>query len=100
MSYNQVFKSLFIKNIVKNGKTMAVEFATEISAWKCTQLANTVKEDFTQALEKSDVPANAAKAILVETEHPSDNDNRDHFTTAFQDENNNHITTKHIYRQS
>jgi hypothetical protein len=37
---------------------------------------------------------------LAETEHPSDNDNRDHFTTVFEDENRNHITTKHIYRQA
>lgn len=65
MSYNQVFKSSFIKSIVKNGKNLAVEYATETAAWKRTQLANAVKEDFTQALEKSDVPANAAKAILV-----------------------------------
>ncbi|EAW12095.1 uncharacterized protein ACLA_008550 [Aspergillus clavatus NRRL 1] len=65
MSYNQVFKSSFIKNIIKNRKTLSVKYATKTSAWRRTQLGKSIQENFSQAIEKSDVPANAAKAILA-----------------------------------
>jgi hypothetical protein len=65
MAPNKIFKSAFIKNVIKNGKPLAVEYATETTSWRRTLLAQSVQEDFSQAVEKSDVPAGAAHAILA-----------------------------------
>jgi hypothetical protein len=65
MAPNKILKSSFIKTIVKNGKTLSVEYATETTSWRRTQLAQSVQEDFSQAIEKSDTPAGAAHAILA-----------------------------------
>lgn len=32
-----------------------------------------------------------------ETEHKSDSDERDHYTTVYQDEKGEHVATKHVY---
>jgi hypothetical protein len=34
---------------------------------------------------------------LSEKEHPSESDSKDHFTTVYEDDDGNHITTKHVY---
>ena len=38
-----------------------------------------------------------ADAMLSEKEHPSSSDSKSHFTTVFEDDNGNHISTKHVY---
>lgn len=32
-----------------------------------------------------------------ETEHPSESDSKDHFTTVYEDADGNHVSTKHVY---
>jgi hypothetical protein len=34
---------------------------------------------------------------LSEKEHPSENDSKDHFTILYEDDEGNHISTKHVY---
>ncbi|KAL2368283.1 hypothetical protein RJ035_006229 [Blastomyces gilchristii] len=97
-----ILNSLLISTIVKNGKNLDVKYATRTTAWARLLLAKNVQQDFVKAIEKADVPEGAASATLAnnkisETEHPSESDSKDHFTTVYKDENGDHITTKHVY---
>ncbi|OAX84184.1 hypothetical protein ACJ72_01459 [Emergomyces africanus] len=92
-----ILNSLLIKTIVKNGTNLDVKYATRTTAWARLLLAKDVQQDFVKAIEKADVPEGAASATLAETEHPSESDSKDHFTTVYKDENGDHITTKHVY---
>ncbi|EEH22250.1 hypothetical protein PABG_04461 [Paracoccidioides brasiliensis Pb03] len=94
-----ILNSLLIKTIVKNGKNLDVKYATRTTAWARLLLAKNVQQDFVKAIEKADVPEGAASAnpSISETEHPSESDSKDHFTTVYEDENGDHITTKHVY---
>ncbi|EDN08735.1 hypothetical protein I7I51_00385 [Histoplasma capsulatum] len=99
---SNILNSLLIKTIVKNGKNLDVKYATRTTAWARLLLAKNVQQDFVKAIEKADVPEGAASATLAnnkisETEHPSESDSKDHFTTVYEDENGDHITTKHVY---
>ncbi|KAM3416193.1 hypothetical protein BST61_g7799 [Cercospora zeina] len=95
---NNVITSNLIKTISKGGRQIKVMFASETTNWRRTFLSSDVRENFVQALEKAEIPAGATKAIMAESEHPSPKDNYTHFTVVFQDENGNHLTTRHIYR--
>ncbi|THV69256.1 hypothetical protein D6D28_06039 [Aureobasidium pullulans] len=97
MSANKIIDVKSIKTIMKGGRRLSVEYATKTDAWNRIYLAESVKTGFVEAVENAEVPANATKAVLAEKEHPSVSDSKDHFTTAFQDTNGNHITTKHLY---
>ncbi|EEH05385.1 predicted protein [Histoplasma capsulatum G186AR] len=97
-----ILNSLLIKTIVKNGKNLHVKYATQTTAWARLLLSRNVQQNFVKAIEKADVPEGAASAILAnnkisETEHPSESDSKDHFTTVYEDENGNYISTKHVY---
>nr|KMM70900.1 hypothetical protein CPAG_07209 [Coccidioides posadasii RMSCC 3488] len=94
-----ILNSLLIKTIVKNGKNLDVKYATRTTAWARLLLAKNVQQDFVKAIEKADVPEGAANSNnkISENEHPSESDSKDHFTTVYEDDNGNHITTKHVY---
>lgn len=62
---NKVFNSTLIQQITKNGKTLALKYATQTETWTRTYLAQSVKDDFSETIGKADVPANAASAILA-----------------------------------
>jgi hypothetical protein len=62
---NKVINSTFIKNISNSGRSIAVKFATKTDSWTRPILAQSVKEDFSKAMEKADVPAKATTAILA-----------------------------------
>ena len=62
---NNVVSSSFIKTIFKDGKNVTLRYATETDAWKRTSLAQSVKDGFSKAMEKADVPANAESAIMA-----------------------------------
>jgi len=62
---NKVINSALIKNITKNGKNLGLKYATKTDTWTRPVLAQSVKDGFSKAIEKADVPANAASAILA-----------------------------------
>ena len=62
---NNVVNSTLIKQITKNGKSFALKYATQTETWTRTNLAQSVKDDFSKVIEKADVPANAASATLA-----------------------------------
>ncbi|KEQ92126.1 hypothetical protein AUEXF2481DRAFT_91462 [Aureobasidium subglaciale EXF-2481] len=97
MPANKIIDVKSIKTIMKGGRRFSVEYATKTDAWNRIHLAEAVKTGFVKAVENAEVSANATKAVLAEKEHPSMSDSKDHFTTAFQDANGNHIATRHLY---
>lgn len=60
----KIISSSVIKTVVNNGKNLTLEYATETEAWKRSQLAQSVKDGFSKAMEKADVPDTAASAIM------------------------------------
>lgn len=62
---NKVINSTLIKSITKNGNSFALKYATQTETWNRTYLTQSVKDDFSNAIEKADVPANAASATLA-----------------------------------
>lgn len=62
---NNVVNSALIKQITKNGKNLALKYATQTETWTRTYLAQSVKDDFSRVIEKADVPAKAATATLA-----------------------------------
>jgi hypothetical protein len=67
MSANRVINDLVYKTILHGGKKLEVAFAIKTTAWdrKPELLAPAVKDDFSKAIEKADVPAGAAKVTLA-----------------------------------
>ena len=59
---NKVVDSALIKQTTKNGKGFALKYATQTETWTRTQ---SVKVDFSKAIEKDDVPASAASGTLA-----------------------------------
>ncbi|KAK0627074.1 hypothetical protein B0T14DRAFT_562920 [Immersiella caudata] len=94
---SKVISSSTIKTIVNGGRSITLKYATETDTWKRYYLSVDVQEKFTKAMEKTDVPTGATTAIMTETEHPSNKDAYPHYTTVYQDDSGNHITTKHVY---
>ncbi|EPE05818.1 hypothetical protein F503_08349 [Ophiostoma piceae UAMH 11346] len=95
---NKVISSTIIKTISVHGKALIVKYATRTETWYRPYLSTTVQSDFASAVEKADIPAGATVAIMTESEHPSQSDSADHFTTVYDDSKGNHIKTKHVYR--
>ncbi|KKZ68774.1 hypothetical protein EMCG_05621 [[Emmonsia] crescens] len=95
-----IISTLFIKTIVKDGKDyLHLKCASKTNVWTRILLGRNVQDSFVTSMQKAtEVPERAHSAILAETEHPSERDSKDHFTTIFQDEDGNHITTKHVYQ--
>ncbi|MCJ1477645.1 hypothetical protein MMC13_006318 [Lambiella insularis] len=96
---NKVISSSTIKTITNGGRSITLKYATETDLWKRYNLATDVKEKFTKAMEKADVPAGATTAIMTESEHPSKKDSYPHYTTVYQDDNGKHVKTNHVYPQ-
>lgn len=66
MSYNKVISSKVIKTVTAGGKAIQVKYATKTSTWERSFLAQSVQDEFCDALKKvNDVPAGAAIAILA-----------------------------------
>ncbi|KAK2052406.1 hypothetical protein LY76DRAFT_555751 [Colletotrichum caudatum] len=94
---NKVISSSTIKTIMNGGRSITVKYATQTDSWTRYHLATDVQEKFSKAMETADVPAGATTAIMTETEHPSKKDSYPHYTTVYQNEEGEHITTKHVY---
>lgn len=62
---NKIISSALIKNITKNGKNLTLKYATKTDTWNRPVLAQSVKNDFSKAIEKANVPTDAATAILA-----------------------------------
>ncbi|KAM5476924.1 hypothetical protein MauCBS54593_000195 [Microsporum audouinii] len=93
-----IISTLFIRTIIKNGKELHLKYATKTTVWTRILLGQAVKDNFVKAMEKAtNIPGNAHSAILAETDHPSESDMKEHFTTIFHDKDDNHIATRHIY---
>lgn len=54
-----------IKNITKNGKKLTLKYSTRTEKWTRPVLAHSVKQEFSKAVQKANVPKNAATAILA-----------------------------------
>ncbi|AEO67334.1 uncharacterized protein THITE_2116226 [Thermothielavioides terrestris NRRL 8126] len=94
----KVISSSVIRTVINGGRAITAKYATKTDAWHRVLLSPEIQEEFATALEKAPIPANAAIAIMTETEHPSKKDSYPHYTTVYQDAAGNHITTKHVYR--
>lgn len=62
---NKVINSALIKNITNSGRSITVKYATKTDNWTRPVLDQSVKDDFSKAVEKADVPAKATTAILA-----------------------------------
>lgn len=62
---NKIISSALVKNITKNGKNLTLKYATKTDKWTRPVLAQSVKNDFSKAVEKANVPTDAATAILA-----------------------------------
>lgn len=62
---NQIINSALIKNITNGGRTITLKYATKTDTWTRPMLGQSVKDDFSKAMEKADVPAKATTAILA-----------------------------------
>ena len=111
----RVVSCALIKMVMNRGRLINVMYATETPDWKRYSLSTNIQEAFADAMEKTNVPAGATTAIMTwvtplctrrqiwinnpgpsETVHPSQADSYPHFTTVYQDDNGNYITTKHV----
>ena len=54
-----------IKSIMNGGRSITLKYATETDTWKRITLSSDIKDGFTKAMEKADVPEHAAAAILT-----------------------------------
>ncbi|EME44445.1 hypothetical protein DOTSEDRAFT_24482 [Dothistroma septosporum NZE10] len=93
----QVVTSTFLKSITVGGRQLTLKFARETRDWRRTSLAPEIQNKFVSAMAKADVPANAATAIMAESEHPSQKDSYPHFTVVYEDSQGNHLSTRHVY---
>lgn len=62
---NKIISSALIENITKNGKNLTLKYATKTDTWTRPVLAQSVKQDFSKAIQKANVPTNASTAILA-----------------------------------
>jgi hypothetical protein len=62
---NKVINTAFIESIVNGGKSVNLKYATKTDTWSRPFLAQSVKEDFSKAMKKADIPATATTAILA-----------------------------------
>lgn len=62
---NKVINSALIKSITNGGRSITVKYATKTDNWTRPVLAQSVKDDFSKAMTKADVPAKATTAILA-----------------------------------
>lgn len=62
---NKVLESALIKYVFTGGRKVALKYATKTENWTRPVLAQSVKDDFGNAIEKADVPAEATTAILA-----------------------------------
>jgi hypothetical protein len=62
---NTILNSVFIRSVQNGTKRVAVKFATETDTWNRPFLAQSVMDDFSKAIEKADIPAEATTAILA-----------------------------------
>jgi hypothetical protein len=62
---NKVINSALINSITNGGRSIALRYATKTDNWVRPVLGQSVKDDFTKAMEKADVPAKATTAILA-----------------------------------
>lgn len=64
---SRVLKSQYIKSIQHGTKAVTIAYATETAAWKRTQLAQEVQQDFAAIVEdkKAMIPAGASKVIMA-----------------------------------
>ncbi len=67
---NKIINRAPIKNITTNGKSISIKYATKTESWSRPVMAQSVKENFSKATEKTDVPENAAAAILALVSFP------------------------------
>jgi hypothetical protein len=65
MPPNRVLSARAIKTVFNKGQEIMVKYATKTEGWERTFLATSVQDDFSNAVEKADVPARAATAILA-----------------------------------
>ncbi|KJX93785.1 hypothetical protein TI39_contig4257g00004 [Zymoseptoria brevis] len=93
----RILGSVLIETIVNRGRRITLKFANETDVWRRPFLSKTIQERFTNAMKKADIPPGATVAVMAETEHPSQKDSYPHFTVIYQDDQGNHVTTKHVY---
>ncbi|KAF2724744.1 hypothetical protein K431DRAFT_216969 [Polychaeton citri CBS 116435] len=93
----QIINSALTRTIANGGRQITLKFANETEAWRRTFLSQEMRDGFAKAMEKADIPPRATVAIMAETEHPSQKDSYPHYTVVYQDDQGNHVTTKHVY---
>jgi hypothetical protein len=62
---NKVLEASVIKTIMNSGRSVTLKYATKTETWTRPTLAQSVKDGFSKAMEKADVPANAESAIMA-----------------------------------
>jgi len=62
---NKVVSSSTIKTIVNSGRAITLKYATETKSWKRIYLSPDVQENFSKAMEKTNVPNGATTAIMT-----------------------------------
>ena len=65
MSANKIISSQLIKTVANSGKNIKVKYATKTDTWDRSYLASSVQDDFSKAIEKTDIPNSATIAILA-----------------------------------
>jgi hypothetical protein len=65
MSANRIFSSQLIRTVSASGKVVKVKYTTQTESWDRTYLATHVQDDFSNAVEKTDIPEGATVAILA-----------------------------------
>ncbi|KAK4251308.1 hypothetical protein C7999DRAFT_28038 [Corynascus novoguineensis] len=89
--------SSLIKTIARDGRTIALKYATQTDAWSRFYLSSDVQEKFVKAVEKKAyIPSNVTEIIMAETDHESPADKRTHFTAQAKDDKGEHVETMHI----
>ncbi|AEO54495.1 hypothetical protein MYCTH_2297126 [Thermothelomyces thermophilus ATCC 42464] len=89
--------SSLIKHITRDGRTIALKYATQTDAWNRSYLSSDVAEKFVKAVEnKAYIPPDVTEIIMAETDHKSPADERTHFTAQANDDKGERVEVMHI----
>jgi hypothetical protein len=62
---NKVISTAVIGQVINAGKTVKIGYATKTDTWIRSHLSQGVQDEFKKALEKANIPANAASATMA-----------------------------------
>ncbi|KAF2642226.1 hypothetical protein P280DRAFT_548773 [Massarina eburnea CBS 473.64] len=92
-----------IQTVTKGAKTIMVEYVEKTTAWTrpAGYPADNVKQEFVSLVDDyfDKLQPTTAKVAMKESEHPSDNDKRKHYTAFELDKDNKHVNTIHLHRK-